>query len=96
MRLISPAGHDCLTSQCLSFMVATTACVHACSGQCVFARVLSSADISSNVADISRGFEDLIPSVFEELCAALPTTLREIMQRSRQCAPAFRPLVYSI
>lgn len=29
--------------------------------------VLSSADISSNVVDISRGFEDLIPSMFEEL-----------------------------
>lgn len=38
---------------------------------CVFVCVLSSSDISSNAVDISRGFEDLIPSVFEELCAAL-------------------------
>ncbi|KAM7424004.1 hypothetical protein PAMA_000389 [Pampus argenteus] len=47
---------------------------------------ISSTDISSNVADISRGFEDLISSVFEELCAALLTTLREALQQSRQHA----------
>lgn len=41
----------------------------------VFACVLRSTDISSNVVDISRGFEDLIPSVFEELFAGLLKTL---------------------
>lgn len=33
-----------------------------------------------------RGFEDLIPSVFEELWAALLTALREMLKWSRQCA----------
>lgn len=53
---------------------------------CVFACVLSSTDISSNVVDISRGFEDLIPSVFDELCAALLKTQRKMPQPSRQRA----------
>lgn len=52
---------------------------------CVCVFVLGSTDISSNVADISRGFEDLIPSVFEELCAAA-------LQRSLQ---GLRPSVHS-
>lgn len=56
------------------------------SGRWVFACVLSSADISSNVVDISRGFEDLIPSVFEELYAGLLTTLREMLQQGLQRA----------
>lgn len=41
--------------------------------------VLSSADISLNVADISGGFKDLISSVFEEFCAALFTAMREML-----------------
>lgn len=40
--------------------------------RCVFLRVFSALlTFPQNAADISRGFEDLIPSVFEELCAAL-------------------------
>lgn len=56
--------------------------------------VLSSTDISSNVVDISRGFEDLIPSVFEEFCAAPLTTRWEMLQQSQQCALPSGP--YSI
>lgn len=55
-------------------------------GRCVFVCVLSPTDISSNVGDISRGFEGLIPSVFEELCAALHTTLRKALHQSQQHA----------
>lgn len=54
---------------------------------CVFVCVLRPADISSNVADISRGFEDLILSVFEELCAAL--------RPEPAACPAFRALLLS-
>ena len=56
------------------------------SGRRVFACVLRSTDISSDAVDISRGFEDLIPSVFEEFCAALLTALREMLRQSRQHA----------
>lgn len=50
--------------------------------QRVFECVLSFTDISSIVVDISRGFEDLIPSMFEELCAALLKTPGETLQQS--------------
>lgn len=46
-----------------------------------FACVLRSTDISSNVVDISRGFEDLIPPVFEELCAGLFKTAGKARRR---------------
>lgn len=55
--------------------------------------VLGSADISSNVADISGGFEDLIPSVFEELLAALLAAQRRMLEQNWQQGPAFRALV---
>lgn len=69
--------------------LATVFCASACVCVChILADLcfLSSTDISSNVVDISRGFEDLIPSVFEELCAALLTTLRETLQQCQQRA----------
>lgn len=72
-----------ITFAFLAMVLSASACVCARSGRCVFACVLSLTDISSNVVDISRGFEDLIPSVFEELCAALLKTLRETLQQSR-------------
>lgn len=68
----------------VAFGVSACVCAHA--ARCVFACVLSSTDISSNVVDISRGFEDLIPSVFEELCAALLTAPKETLQQSQQHA----------
>lgn len=66
----------------LSAYVRVCECVDALAGVCL--RVLGSTDISSNVVDISRGFEDLIPSVFEELCAALLKAHRERLQQSPQ------------
>lgn len=96
MKLISPTGHDCLISRCLLLPgclgMSACVCVQALVGVCV----LSSTDISSNVVDISRGFEDLIPSVFEELCAALLITLRETLQQSPQRALPSGPWDYSI
>ncbi len=88
MKLISPTGCDCPISRRLSChgVESEGLCVCARLGRCVFACVLSSTDIFSNVVDISRGFEDLIPSVFEELCAALLKTLRKTLQQSRQRA----------
>lgn len=68
-------------------------CVHTLG--CVLVCVLSSTDISSNVVDISRGFEDLIPSVFEELCAALLKTQGNTAADPAEC-PAFRALLYTI
>lgn len=70
----------------LATVLSASAWVCAHFGWCVFVCVLSPTDISSNVVDISRGFEDLIPSVFEELCAALLTTLRKALQQSQQRA----------
>lgn len=66
------------------------------SGRRVFACVFSSTDISSNVVDISKGFEDLIPSVFEELCAALLKTPRKTLQQSQQRALPLGALLHSI
>lgn len=45
-----------------------TICVRACTC-CLMCTCAWPTDISSIVADISKGFEDLIPSVFEELSA---------------------------
>lgn len=62
MKPIAPTGLDCPISRCLSSHGAEHKhlCVCTRSGRCVFTCVLSSSDISSNVVDISRGFEDLI------------------------------------
>lgn len=70
----------------LATVLSASACVCESLGRRMFACVLSSTDISSNAVDISRGFGDLIPSVFEELCAALLKALRKTLQQSRQCA----------
>lgn len=67
MKPISPTGRDCTIVAFLAMSLSASIGVCVRSGRCVFACILSSTDISSNVADISRGFEDLIPSVFEEL-----------------------------
>lgn len=88
MKPISPTGRDCPISRFLS--------CHGVEHEHLRVRmcwlcVLRSTDISSNVVDISRGFEDLIPSVFEELCAGPLKTQGKMLQQSQQCALPLGP-----
>lgn len=78
------------------YHVSILATEHECLCVCMcWLCVLRSTDISSNVVDISWGFEDLIPSVFEELCAGPRKTLGKMLQQSQQRGPAFRALLWT-